>query len=92
MLSLSNPDLLRNQAYANGQWIDGETGDTTEVFNPATGELVGSVPKLSAAQTREVITQADSAYRSWKKLTAKERCGLLRKWFDLITAHTDDIA
>ncbi len=65
MLSLSKPDLLRNQAYANGQWIDGETGDATEVFNPATGELVGSVPKLSAAQTCEVVTQADSAYRSW---------------------------
>ncbi len=92
MLSLSKPDLLRNQAYANGQWIDGDTGDATEVFNPATGDRVGSVPKLSAVQTREVITQADSAYRSWKKLTAKERCGLLRKWFDLITAHTDDIA
>ncbi|WP_372778988.1 NAD-dependent succinate-semialdehyde dehydrogenase [Litorivivens sp.] len=92
MLSLSKPDLLRNQAYANGQWIDGETGDATEVFNPATGELVGSVPKLSGAQTRAVIEQANTAFAAWKKLTAKERCGLLRKWFDLITAHADDIA
>ncbi|WP_372782002.1 NAD-dependent succinate-semialdehyde dehydrogenase [Litorivivens sp.] len=92
MLSLAKPDLLRNQAYANGQWIDGDTGEVTEVFNPATGERVGSVPKLSAAQTQIVIGQADTAYRSWKKLTAKERCGLLRQWFDLITANADDIA
>lgn len=92
MLSLAKPDLLRNQAYANGQWIDGDTGEATEVFNPATGELVGSVPKLSVAQTQQVIAQADTAYRSWKKLTAKERCGLLRKWFDLIVANTEDIA
>ena len=92
MLSLAKPDLLRNQAYANGQWIDGDTGEATEVFNPATGELVGSVPKMSAAQTQQVIAQADTAYHSWKKLTAKDRCGLLRKWFDLIVANTEDIA
>ncbi|HCS26088.1 MAG TPA: succinate-semialdehyde dehydrogenase (NADP(+)) [Spongiibacteraceae bacterium] len=92
MLSLANPDLLRNQAYANGRWIDGDSGATTEVFNPATGEKVGSIPQLSAEQTREIIADADKAFQSWRKLTAKERSGYLRKWFELITENADDIA
>lgn len=92
MLSLAKPDLLRNQAYANGQWIDGDSGETTDVFNPATGERVGSIPKLSAEQTRTIIAQAETAFRSWKSLTAKERCGYLRRWFELITEHSADIA
>ena len=92
MLSLANPDLLRNQAYANGRWIDGDSGATTDVFNPATGEKVGSIPQLSAEQTREIIADADKAFQSWRKLTAKERSGYLRNWFELITENADDIA
>lgn len=92
MLSLANKNLLRNQAYANGQWIDGDTGEKTDVYNPATGELVGSVPQLSAEQTRLVIEQANTAFQSWRQLTAKERSACLRRWFDLIMANADDIA
>ena len=92
MLSLANKNLLKNQAYANGQWLDSDSGEHTEVFNPATGERVGSVPRLSAEQTRTIIQQADTAFQSWKKLTAKERGAYLRRWFELITQNADDIA
>lgn len=92
MLSLKNPDLLRNQAYINGRWVNGASGATTKVLNPATGELVGTIPQLGADETREVIAAAEVAFASWKKLTAKERCGYLRRWFDLITANAADIA
>jgi succinate-semialdehyde dehydrogenase/glutarate-semialdehyde dehydrogenase len=92
MLSLKNPDLLRNQAYVNGRWVNGTSGATTRVLNPATGELVGTIPQLGAEETREVIAAADVAFASWRRLTAKERCGYLRRWFDLITANATDIA
>jgi succinate-semialdehyde dehydrogenase/glutarate-semialdehyde dehydrogenase len=92
MLSLKNPDLLRNQAYVNGRWVNGASGATTKVLNPATGEVVGTIPQLGAEETREVIAAADVAFASWKRLTAKERCGYLRRWFDLITANAADIA
>lgn len=92
MLSLANKNLLRNQAYANGRWLDSDSGATTDVFNPATGEKVGSIPQLSAEQTREVIADADKAFQSWRKLTAKERGGFLRRWFDLINDNAGDIA
>ncbi|MFT5033469.1 MAG: succinate-semialdehyde dehydrogenase/glutarate-semialdehyde dehydrogenase [Bacteroidia bacterium] len=92
MLSLAKKDLLRNQAYANGCWLDSDSGNTTDVFNPATGEKVGSIPQLSAEQTREIIADADKAFQSWRKLTAKERGGYLRRWFDLINDNADDIA
>ncbi len=92
MLSLANQNLLRHQAYANGNWVDSDSGATTDVMNPATGEKVGSIPQLSAEQTREVIAAADTAFQSWRKLTAKERAAYLRRWFDLINANAADIA
>jgi len=92
MLSLKNPDLLRNQAYCNGRWVDGASGATTKVLNPATGELVGTVPQLGAEETREVIAAANVAFAKWRALTAKERCAYLRRWHDLIIANATDIA
>jgi len=92
MLSLKNPGLLRNQAYINGRWVNGASGATTKVLNPATGELVGTIPQLGAEETRDVIAAAETAFIKWRRLTAKERCNYLRRWFDLITANANDIA
>jgi succinate-semialdehyde dehydrogenase / glutarate-semialdehyde dehydrogenase len=92
MLSLKNPDLLRSQAYCNGRWVDGASGGTTQVLNPATGELVGTVPQLGAEETRDTIAAANTAFAKWRSLTAKERCAYLRRWYDLIIANAADIA
>ncbi len=60
--------------------------------NPATGELLGSVPLAGAAETRRAIEAADKALPAWRALTAKERAAILRKWYDLMIANADDLA
>lgn len=92
MLSLNNPELFRQQAYVNGQWVDAESPTRTTVTNPATGEKLGEIPCLGEAETRQAIADADTAWKGWKALTAKERCAYLRRWFNLIQDNAEDIA
>ena len=92
MLHLNDPTLLRQQAYLNGLWCDADGGDTIAVINPATGEAIGSVPKMGAAETRRAIEAANAAWPAWRKKTAKERSAILRRWHDLMLAHADDLA
>ncbi|WP_237684544.1 NAD-dependent succinate-semialdehyde dehydrogenase [Spongiibacter nanhainus] len=92
MLSLNNPELFRQQAYVNGQWVDAESPTRTTVTNPATGEKLGEIPCLGEAETRQAIADADVAWKDWKALTAKERCAYLRRWFNLIQDNAEDIA
>ncbi|MDR7047867.1 succinate-semialdehyde dehydrogenase/glutarate-semialdehyde dehydrogenase [Duganella sp. 3397] len=92
MLQLKDPSLLRQQAYINGQWSDADNGATVAVTNPATGEQIGTVPVMGAAETRRAIEAANAAWPAWRKKTARERALILRKWNDLILANTDDLA
>jgi len=92
MLQLKDPSLLRQQAYINGQWVDADNGATVAVTNPATGEQIGTVPVMGAAETRRAIEAADAAWPAWRKKTARERALILRRWNDLILANTDDLA
>jgi len=92
MLSLKNPQLLRQQAYINGQWIDADQGNTVEVRNPATGEVVAHVPRMGQAETRRAIEAANAAWPAWRRLTAKARCAILRRWYELMLANADDLA
>jgi len=88
-MQLSKPSLLRSSCYVNGEWIG-----TPEipVTNPATGEVLASVPKFGGGETRAAIAAAKSALEGWSKQTAKDRSALLRRWFDLIIENKDDIA
>lgn len=92
MLALKKPDLLRQQAYLNGQWCDADSAETFPVSNPATGEVLGGVPCMGAAETRRAIEGAQAAWAGWRAMTAKERAVILRRWFDLMTAHAQDLA
>jgi succinate-semialdehyde dehydrogenase/glutarate-semialdehyde dehydrogenase len=92
MLKLNRPDLLRQQCYINGQWCDADSGEVIDVTNPATGEVIGTIPRMGAAETRRAIEAANAAWPQWRRLTAKQRAGILRRWFDLMTAHTEDLA
>ncbi|AVY94218.1 MULTISPECIES: NADP-dependent succinate-semialdehyde dehydrogenase [Microvirgula] len=92
MLNLKDPGLLRQQCYVNGQWLDADNGETLPVTNPATGEVIARVPRMGAAETRRALEAANAAWPAWKKKTAKERAGILRKWFDLMMAAQDDLA
>ncbi|KVL05201.1 NADP-dependent succinate-semialdehyde dehydrogenase [Burkholderia ubonensis] len=91
-LSLKDPSLFRQQAYVNGAWQGAANGETFEVRNPATGGLVGVVPVLGAAETRQAIDAANAASPAWRKKTAKERAAILRKWHDLMMENADDLA
>ncbi len=92
MLQLNDPSLLRQQAYVNGAWCDADGGATLAVHNPANGELVGHVPLMGATETRRAIEAANAAWPAWKKKTAKERSAILRRWYELMLAHADDLA
>jgi succinate-semialdehyde dehydrogenase/glutarate-semialdehyde dehydrogenase len=91
-LSLKDPKLLRQQCYVDGQWVDADGGKTLPVTNPATGEVLGAVPSLGAAETRRAIEAANAAWPAWRAKTAKERSAILRKWSDLMLANQEDLA
>jgi succinate-semialdehyde dehydrogenase/glutarate-semialdehyde dehydrogenase len=91
-LALKDPRLFRQQGYINGKWTDADSGATIDVTNPATGETLGTIPKMVAAETRRAIEAANAAWGPWRKKTAKERATILRKWFNLMMENQDDLA
>ena len=91
VLPLKDPSLFRQQCYINGKWVDADSGKTLDVNNPATGEILGTVPSLGAAETRRAIEAANAAWPAWRKKTAKERANILRKWFNLMMENQDDL-
>ena len=91
-MQLNEPGLFRQQAMINGRWCDASSGETLAVTNPANGQQLGCVPKMGAGETREAIDAAARALPAWRALTAKERSGILRRWFELMLAHQDDLA
>jgi succinate-semialdehyde dehydrogenase / glutarate-semialdehyde dehydrogenase len=92
MVSLKDNRLLRKQCYVNGEWADCDSRATIDVNNPASGELLGTVPKFGAEETRRAIQAAESAFGDWRARTATERAQLLRKWFELIMDNQNDLA
>ncbi|MGE3231551.1 MAG: aldehyde dehydrogenase family protein, partial [Hyphomicrobium sp.] len=88
-LALKDPKLFRQQGYINGKWTDADSGATIDVTNPATGETLGTIPKMVAAETRRAIEAANAAWGPWRKKTAKERATILRKWFNLMMENQD---
>jgi succinate-semialdehyde dehydrogenase/glutarate-semialdehyde dehydrogenase len=91
-LQLKDMSLLRQQCYIDGAWVDADDKATLPVHNPANGQLIGTVPKMGAAETRRAIEAANAAWPAWRAKTAKERAGILRKWFDLMMANQEDLA
>jgi len=91
-MQLKDAQLFRQQAFVNGAWADADSGQTIKVTNPATGEVIGSVPKMGAAETRRAIEAADKALPAWRALTAKERSAKLRRWYELMLENQDDLA
>jgi succinate-semialdehyde dehydrogenase/glutarate-semialdehyde dehydrogenase len=91
-LGLDDPRLFREACYVGGQCVQSASGATLRVDNPATGEILGTVPKLSAAETRQAIEAAHRAFPTWSRQPAKDRAAALRRWFDLVLAHQEDLA
>jgi succinate-semialdehyde dehydrogenase / glutarate-semialdehyde dehydrogenase len=90
-LNLKDPALFRQQAYIGGAWSDAAGGKTLEVSNPATEEILGTVPNCGAAETRRAIEAAHAAWEDWRSMLAADRAKILKKWADLQLEHLDDL-
>jgi succinate-semialdehyde dehydrogenase/glutarate-semialdehyde dehydrogenase len=91
-LNLKDRTLFREACYINGAWVGAGSNETIDVTNPASGELLGTIPKMGADETRQAIEAANAAYPAWRAKTAKERASILRKWFDLMMENQEDLA
>ena len=91
-MQLKEPRLLREQALIDGQWCDAADGRRFAVDDPATGATIGHVPDMGVTETERAIAAAARAQRAWAAQSAKARAAVLRRWFDLIVAHADDLA
>ncbi|CAG9233405.1 NADP(+)-dependent succinate-semialdehyde dehydrogenase [Paraburkholderia tropica] len=92
LLPLKDRDLLRQAMLIDGAWVQADNGQTLDVRNPATGELVARVPNGGAAETRRAIAAAEVAMRGWRAALPRHRAQVLRTLFDLMHAHIDDLA
>ena len=91
-MKLRDPELLRTRAFIGGEWLNANDGATHPVTNPATREVLGTVPVMGAAETRRAIEAAQAAFPAWAARTAKERAAILRRWYELLMANQDDLA
>lgn len=92
MLNLKDTSLLRSAAYIDGGWREVEGAASIEVRNPATGELLARVPDLGKVEAQRAVEAAERAFMSWRAQSAESRARILRRWFDLMMAHQDDLA
>ena len=90
--TLNDSALLRMQCYIDGAWADADDGATRAVVNPATGGTIGTVPVCGATETRRAIAAAERAWPAWRDMVAKDRCAIVRKWYELMLAHANDLA
>jgi succinate-semialdehyde dehydrogenase/glutarate-semialdehyde dehydrogenase len=91
-MQLADPNLFRTQAYIGGRWIAADDGTTRPVTNPATGEVIAQVANCAAGETQRAIEAAERAQIAWRKTPAKEKARVLRRLFDLMMTHQDDLA
>ncbi len=91
-MKLQDERLLRESGYVDGAWLPADDGATTAVRNPANGDELGTIPRMGATETRRAIAAAARAFPAWSARTAKDRATVLKRWFDLMLAHQDDLA
>ena len=92
MLNIKDIGIFHQQCFIDGGWLDADSGESIVIRNPATGETLGTVPKMGAAETRRAIDAANAALPGWRATTAGERAKLLRRWHELMLTHQDDLA
>ena len=89
---LNDPSLFKSQCYVNGKWVDAKSNKTFEVFDPASGQVIGTMPEMSKDDTQEAIRAATKALSSFRKTTGRERSRMLRKWYNLMMENSEDLA
>jgi succinate-semialdehyde dehydrogenase/glutarate-semialdehyde dehydrogenase len=91
-MKLKDPQLLRERCLIDGRWVSADSEGTLIVSNPANAEKLGQIPNMGTGEARRAIAAAAGALPAWAAKTAKERAGLLRRWFDLIALNQEDLA
>ncbi|HEY2684117.1 MAG TPA: NADP-dependent succinate-semialdehyde dehydrogenase [Steroidobacteraceae bacterium] len=91
-MKLNDHALLREHCYIDGRWVGADDSTQIKVNNPATGATLGSIPNMGKEETRRAIAAAGAALPAWAARTAKERAVILRRWFDLMMQHQEDLA
>jgi len=89
---LKDPELFRNAAFVGGEWIDATPHGTYTLRNPATDEPLVELPRFRQDETAQAIVAAHRAFLEWRRTTAKQRSEVLRRWYDLMILHGDDLA
>lgn len=89
-LTLARIDLIRNANFINGAWA-ADTAARLDVTNPATGAVIASVPDSGADEARAALDAAHAAFPTWRKVPAKQRAAIIKRWNDLVVAHSDDL-
>ncbi len=91
-MKLTQPELLRRSAYIAGKWQKEDAGRSYDVINPFTGQVIVDVPDLGVGETEQAVSSAADAFGEWSGKTAEERSRLLRRWYELILEHKEDLA
>ena len=91
-MQLKDASLFRQKCYIDGAWVEARDGAVIKVNNPATNEILGTVPRMGTEETRAAIEAAERALPAWRAKTAKERAKVMRKWADLMLENQDDLA
>lgn len=91
-IEIKKDDLLRDSCLIDGVWCAADSGDVIEVGNPATGDVIASVPFMGSVEANRAIKAAEKAQISWAKKTAKERAKILQRWFNLVMINQEDLA
>ena len=86
------PEFLKTDCYVGGKWVDASSDKRLDVTDPATGDVLASVPRMGAEETDAAIAAAHAAFPDWSSRTAAERALVLQKWASLVRAHADDLA
>lgn len=86
------PLIKNNQTLLAGDWVGADSGETFTVTNPANGQAIANVPRMGKAETERAIIASQTAQKQWKMLTAKARAAILKRWFDLMVEHHEDLA
>ncbi len=90
--TLRDPSLLRQAILIDGAWVQADSGRTLEVRNPATGQVLAEVPDAGALETHRAIAAAERAQRLWRTELPAERARILRRLYDLVIEHLEDLA
>jgi succinate-semialdehyde dehydrogenase/glutarate-semialdehyde dehydrogenase len=92
LMSIKNQFLFREQGLIDGMWCGADANQILSVLNPASGDVLGTIPNMGTSETRRAIDAAKNAWRGWREKTARERGVILRRWYDLVLEHKNDLA